>query len=1580
MKTIRSVAVVAMIAIVFTIGFFQLRAQGQQPTRPPVSGVVQFPPNQAGSGTAPSGSLPGVLSPGVGSNIQINQDLTGQPQNEPSITVNPVNALNLVAGANDYATANGDSGCGFYSSSDGGNTWMSGTPLRGPSFQAAGDPAVAFDSVGNVYYSCLSFNRLPGNEIGANEMRVFKSTDGGRTWPVSAQIAGGTGLPSDFHDKEYLTVDTTGGTYNNNVYVTWAHYSDSGVPIMFSKSTNGGASFSVPTTISDTQNNQFSQPAVGPNGEVYVSWRDYNVNRILLDKSTDGGTTWNALGGDKQVAMITPVDAINALTRAATNPSLAVDAGSGRFRGSVYLVWHDGRYGDADILLSRSSDGGVSWSSPIRVNDDLTGNGKDQIFPWVNVEPDGKINVMWYDRRLDSENRYFHVFFAQSLDGGASFTANVQVATVGSDPCVQFLCDFIGDYLGMASSLGAAHPLWADTRNGNQDVLTASINTFEGLPDLAVTMTDSPDPVTVGTNLSYAVTVTNSGAALATGITLRDTLPPEVDLVAILPPPPPPGGGAVTCGYANGTVSCTKSSLNNGSSFTIRITVKPVQTGSITNTASVTLNQFDPPANNSATVTTQAVPDTTPPTVPANVTATPVNSTRIALSWSSSTDNVGVTGYRIERCQGAGCGTFSFLALVTGTNYNDYPLTTNVSYTYRVLATDAASNLSLPSSPASAAPPSDSAFIGTTQRVSLDGYGGQGDGDSVLPAMTGDGRYIAFSSWASNVVPGDTNNGFDVFLHDRLTGTIERVTVDSSGNEGGNPASGASTVSLSSDGRYVAFDSEYPNLVPGDTNAMPDVFVRDRVVGVTQRVSVSSSGAQGNERSFTPSMSADGRYVVFDSRASNLVAGDTNGVGDIFLRDRQMGVTSAVTQANGGSYGALMSPDGRYVTFSSSAANLTPGDTNAVVDTFIKDLQTGLVERVSVASNGTQGNGASESRGTSADGRFVVFASLASNLVSGDTNGVADIFVRDRVTGTTERVSVDSNGIQGNSAVGFYFHEVSMSSDGRFITFSSDATNLVPGDTNGVRDVFVRDRQTGITERVSLDSTEAQGNGVSDHTAISADGRYVAFASTATNLVPADTNNMKDVFVRYRDMSAVPPTVFTDPASTISQTSATLNGRINPRGTATTAWFEWGMTTSYGSVTSSQSLGGGPTTVAINQVITGLSANTTYHFRAVAENVPGQPVRGADQSFTTLPNPPTAGICYATNITLAGATLNTTVDPNGVSGNAWFEYGTTPSYGAMTTSQPISSPGTVSIPVTGLASNTLYHCRLVVQTSGGTTQGADGTFTTLVQPPVVSTGSATDITLTTATLNGTANPNGVTGTAWFEYGLTTAYGLISASQPISGAAANNVGIPVNGLTSNAMYHYRIAAANNGGTTYGADTTFSTLASQDRLPTSDRNVANAWSTFPNGCGGGGGGGGNSNKYQCVDDPIGSPNNSTDYIRVQNSGKEAIFGFSALTVPSGATIQFVRVTYVAIANGGSANIKAALRVSGNIYTQPTAPSLTPGWAQYNYDWIVNPKTGVAWTAADVNGAALQGMGVYSGSGNESVTQVYMTVWYR
>src|SRR5882672_1670938 len=305
--------------------------------------------------------------------------------------------------------------------------------------------------------------------------------------------------------------------------------------------------------------------------------------------------------------------------------------------------------------------------------------------------------------------------------------------------------------------------------------------------------------------------------------------------------------------------------------------------------------------------------------------------------------------------------------------------------------------------------------------------------------------------------------------------TTERVSLDSNGFQGNV---NSQFPSIAGYGRYVAFHSDASNLVANDTNATRDIFVRDRQSGITQRVSVSSSGAQANARSDYPSISADGRFVAFESAASNLVAVDTNTSNDVFVRDRQNGTTERVSVSSTGvqsapsaySSFASISADGRFVAFTSYAPNLVVGDTNATADVFVRDRQLGTTERVSVDSAGAQGTDGSYSPSISADGRWVAFYSFANNLVASDTNPNADIFVRDRVNGTTEIASVATNGTAADS----YSHYPSISADGRIVAFHSNASNLVANDTNGLVDVFLRDRQLGTTERVSVDSNGAQ--------------------------------------------------------------------------------------------------------------------------------------------------------------------------------------------------------------------------------------------------------------------------------------------------------------------------------------------------------------------------------------------------------------------------------------------------------------------------------------------------------------------------
>jgi|GEM_PF-2042504 len=523
-------------------------------------------------------------------------------------------------------------------------------------------------------------------------------------------------------------------------------------------------------------------------------------------------------------------------------------------------------------------------------------------------------------------------------------------------------------------------------------------------------------------------------------------------------------------------------------------------------------NRSEP--GNTASAITEATPDTSPPTAPSDLTAAPAGPEQINLTWTASADNMGVVGYAVYRSSLAE-GPFTQTATVSGTSYSDTGLSPATRYYYQVKAFDAAGNRSEPGNTASART---LLAAGQTIRVSIASDGTQGNDSSAVyhrGSISADGRYVVFESNANNLVAGDTNGKTDIFAYDYQTGETTRVSVYSDGTQGNNSSF---YPSISTDGRYVAFQSLATNLTAGDTNNASDIFVHNRETGETTRVSVYSDGTQGNGNSYNSSISADGRYVAFESNATNLVADDTNSKSDIFVHDRQTGETIRVsvysdgTQGNNSSFYPSISTDGRYVAFQSLASNLTAGDTNNASDIFVHDRQTGQATRVSVASGGTQGNNLSEIPSISADGRYVAFQSLATNLTAGDTNSASDIFVHDRQTGQTTRVSVASGGAQGNG----YSYNPSISADGRYIAFHSYATNLVAGDTNSKSDIFVHNRQTGQTACVSVTSGGAQGNGNSYNPSISPDGRYITFYSEATNLVSSDTNNKADVFVHAR--------------------------------------------------------------------------------------------------------------------------------------------------------------------------------------------------------------------------------------------------------------------------------------------------------------------------------------------------------------------------------------------------------------------------------------------------------------------------------
>ena len=593
---------------------------------------------------------------------------------------------------------------------------------------------------------------------------------------------------------------------------------------------------------------------------------------------------------------------------------------------------------------------------------------------------------------------------------------------------------------------------------------------------------------------------------------------------------------------------------------------------------------------------------------------------------------------------------------------------------------------------------------GVTSRVSVATGGTEGNASSAESAISVDGRYVAFSSVASNLVPDDTNNAQDVFVHDRNTATTVRVSVASNGTQG-NASSGSPAIS--GDGRFVAFVSSANNLVADDTNGFPDVFIHDRDTGTTTRVSLAGSGAQTNDRSADPTLSHDGRYVAFTSDASNLVAGDSNGFQDAFVHDCVTGATtrasisSAGTQGDMGSYYPMISADGVYVVFSSDASNLVAGDTNGYRDIFVHDRNSTTTTRVSVASDGGEANSYCELPAISANGRYIAFASSASNLVTGDTSWVSDVFVHDRDTGATVRVSVATDGTLGDQNSSWPV----LSADGRFVAFSSTAGNLVAGDTNGEQDVFVHDRNAGTTTRVSVATGGTQENAASWFPAISADGHTVAFESRASNLVAGDTNGAWDVFVNNTPAPGV-TNISPTQGPTSGGTDVTLSG----------SGFENGATVAFG--------GTPATTVSVVNATT-ISATTPEHAAGAVDVV--------------VTNPDTQPGTLAGGFTYVACTL--TIDPTtaspgagggagsvSVTANASLCAWTAVSNAAWIVVNPSSASGSGSGTVHyTVAANPLHASRVATMTIAGqsfTVTQAGVVCTITIDPTSVSPGAA----------------------------------------------------------------------------------------------------------------------------------------------------------------------------------------------------------------------------------------------------------------
>ncbi len=437
--------------------------------------------------------------------------------------------------------------------------------------------------------------------------------------------------------------------------------------------------------------------------------------------------------------------------------------------------------------------------------------------------------------------------------------------------------------------------------------------------------------------------------------------------------------------------------------------------------------------------------------------------------------------------------------------------------------------------------PTPAALPGAIYRINLSSMEVEANDTSEGVSINANGNVIAFVSIANNLVENDKDGDClsisgklksctDVFVKDLGTGEIMLISKSNNGSLG-NAHSGivhewGAHTSISSDGRYIVFHSNANNFVP-DTNSTSS-YLFDKELNQIQLIDKNSIPLETGTYfySINPVISASGEFVVFQSNKPNLIDNDSNGVDDIFLYDVQTEQTERINigareeqanRASGLGYPATISEDGRFVAFVSDATNLIPNDANNLPDIFLRDRV--LQETIRISTNNSDedlgaSNGASTNPILSKDGQFIVFQSAANNLIQNDTNDAIDIFLYHLATGHLEIVSVGWNGDLANGSSG----NPDISSNNRWIAFSSDADNLVPHDTNNVTDIFIYDTVTGHTIRASVDNDGKEGNHISNSPAISGDGSKIGFVSLASNLVPNDSNEKWDIFIREIDL------------------------------------------------------------------------------------------------------------------------------------------------------------------------------------------------------------------------------------------------------------------------------------------------------------------------------------------------------------------------------------------------------------------------------------------------------------------------------
>jgi dipeptidyl aminopeptidase/acylaminoacyl peptidase len=398
--------------------------------------------------------------------------------------------------------------------------------------------------------------------------------------------------------------------------------------------------------------------------------------------------------------------------------------------------------------------------------------------------------------------------------------------------------------------------------------------------------------------------------------------------------------------------------------------------------------------------------------------------------------------------------------------------------------------------------------------------------------MSPNGRYVVIKSAATNLVPEDANGSDEYYLKDTKTGTVKKISVAHGGGEANAAIESKDRAGVSANGRYVVFSSSASNLVAQDANNGSDVFLRDLKTGTTSRVSVGLAGTPNSGGGFAPSISDNGRRVAFESASADLVADDTNNNRDIFVRDLKGLTTKRISVSSDGvqseppppnpgvpnsnlkyNYEAVISGNGKAVAFSSYSGNLVPNDTNNGSDVFLHTLKTGITQRVSLVTGGGQAptyrTDGSSSPSISANGQIVAFISVGNLANDPPRFGQPDSYVHNVKTQVTTRVEAPVANTFSRSGAS----SPSISRSGRYVSFTSRDADIVAGDTNGAYDVFVLDRKTGGYRLASVDSAGVQGNDASRSGYVANGGKLVSFTSSATNLVSNDTNGVSDVFV-----------------------------------------------------------------------------------------------------------------------------------------------------------------------------------------------------------------------------------------------------------------------------------------------------------------------------------------------------------------------------------------------------------------------------------------------------------------------------------